>query len=277
MFNNLRELIATMPDEKTCRDYLAQQRWNGRVICPYCKHEKCYSIEKGRRWKCADSKCYKRFTVTVGTIFEASNIPLNKWFPAIYLVTAHKKGISSYQLARDLGVTQKTGWFMLHRIREVLRNKEAIMLGANNPVEVDETFVGGKFGNMHSKKKKALLENGDGFANKTTVLGMIERGGDLVIKAINRKKPYQLAITVAETVVKNATLMTDTTNAYQKVINSYNHLSVNHSINEYVRGNAHTNTVESSFSHFKTHDLRHLPPNKRKTYTKVLRRIYGAL
>ena len=251
MFNNLRELIATMPDEKTCRDYLAAQRWNGKVVCPYCKHEKCYSIEKGARWKCADSKCYKRFTVTVGTFFEASNIPLHKWFPAIYIAISHKKGISSYQLGRDIGVTQKTAWFMLHRIREGVRTKEDVMLGENAPVEADETFVGGKYSNMHPAKRKKMLENGDGFTNKTTVLGMIERGGTLVAKVIPKGQPYKIAVTVGETVIKKATLITDSTNVYQKVISSYNHLSVNHSINQYVQDNTHTNTIEGAFSHFK--------------------------
>lgn len=242
-----------MPDEKTCRDYLAKQRWDGKVACPYCKHQKCYSIEKGKRWKCADSKCYKRFTVTVGTIFEASNIPLNKWFPAIYLCTAHKRGISSYQLARNIGVTQKTSWFMMHRIREVLRNKDAVILGYNGAVEADETFVGGKYANMHTAKRNKLLEecNGGGYANKTTVLGMIERGGDLVAKVIANKSPGELTRTISATVNKNATLITDSTNLYSSITHAYNHHAVNHSINEYVRGDAHTNTVEGVFSHFK--------------------------
>ena len=108
MFNNLHELITTMPDEKSCRDYLIKERWNGVVTCPYCGFEKCYVIENGKRFKCASKACYKKFSVTVGTIFEASNIPLNEWFMALYLCTAHKKGVSSYQLAKDIGVAQKT-------------------------------------------------------------------------------------------------------------------------------------------------------------------------
>src|SRR5215208_1546652 len=154
MFKNLRELIATMPDEKTCREYLAKQRWNGKPICPYCFSDRVYSIEGGRRFKCGHNACYKKFSVTVGTIFEASNIPLTKWFMAIYLCTAHKKGISSYQLGRDLGIAQKNAWFMLHRIREIMRPKEETKL--NNTVEVDEVYMGGKVSNM-SKQKRTFL------------------------------------------------------------------------------------------------------------------------
>lgn len=251
MFNNLIELIKSMPTEQACKEYLAQQRWNGKTVCPYCGHEKCYVIEGGKRYKCGSSKCYKRFTVTVGTIFEASNIPLSKWFTAIYMVTAHKRGISSYQLAKDIGITQKSAWFVLHRIREVLRRKDAVVLGETAPVEADETFVGGKYSNMHKKKRIPLLQAGDGFANKTTVLGMIERGGNVVVKTIPKNNQYQVAHAVAEVVKKNATLMTDGTNMYQRIASSYKHYSVNHSIFEYVRGFAHTNTVEGVFSHFK--------------------------
>ena len=155
MFNNLRELILSMPTEKACVDYLAKQRWtDGKAICPYCGHGKCYSIEDGLRYKCANNKCYKRFKINVGTIFEASNIPLTKWFTAIYLVTAHKKGISSYQLGKDIGVTQKSAWFMLHRVREVMRSKVSDKL--NNVVEVDEVYIGGKVPNMSKSKRKKL-------------------------------------------------------------------------------------------------------------------------
>src|SRR4051812_27786843 len=129
MFKNLHELIATMPDEMTCRKYLADQRWpDGKAVCPHCGSEKTYVIEKGWRYKCGNKECLKKFSVTVGTIFEASNIPLNKWFMAVYLCTAHKKGISSYQLGKDIGVAQKTSWFMLHRIRELMRPKKETKL-----------------------------------------------------------------------------------------------------------------------------------------------------
>lgn len=251
MFNNLLELIKSMPDEKVCREYLAKHRWNGRTVCPYCGCSKCYNIEKGKRYKCSNKECFKRFTVTVGTIFEASNIPLNIWFPAIYLITAHKKGISSYQVAKDMGVTQKTGWFMLHRIREMVRTKEIIRLGAANPVEIDESFIGGKYANMHKSKRIKMLANGSAFTNKTAVLAMIERDGNLVTKVLPQRGGYELATHVATHIQKGATIITDDTNMYDRVKSSYKHHSVNHTAFEYVKdGNIHTNTIEGVFSLF---------------------------
>src|SRR6478735_952131 len=117
-FKNLSDLLAKFPDDATCRAFLEKQRWNNKPVCPHCGNEGAYKLNDGKTYKCKNNKCYKKFTVTVGTVAEASNIPLNLWFAAIYLVSAHKKGISSLQLHRDLGVTQKTAWFMLHRIRE---------------------------------------------------------------------------------------------------------------------------------------------------------------
>ena len=116
-FNNLTDLLLTFNTEEKCKAYFEQQRWGGNIICPHCGHGKVYRTNIG--FKCASSDCYKKFTVTVGTVFENTNVKLQKWFAAIYLFTAHKKGVSSLQLHRDLGVTQKTAWFMLHRIREI--------------------------------------------------------------------------------------------------------------------------------------------------------------
>lgn len=116
-FENLSDLLLTFDTEEKCKTYFEQQRWRGKITCPHCSHEKVYRTNIG--FKCASPKCYKKFTVTVGTVFENTNIKLQKWFMAIYLFTAHKKGISSCQLGRDIGVSQKTAWFMLHRIREI--------------------------------------------------------------------------------------------------------------------------------------------------------------
>src|SRR5688572_2719407 len=120
-FKNLKDLFIKFSSEEICRNYLENQRWNGKPVCPYCKHDgKIYRIENGKRFKCGNPECYKKFSVTVGTIYENTKIPLSTWFGTMYLITAHKKGISSLQLHRDLGVTQKTAWFLLHRIREML-------------------------------------------------------------------------------------------------------------------------------------------------------------
>ena len=129
MISNLKELFAKFSDEAKCREFLIQQRWNGVPTCPKCGSTKAYKIENGKRFKCANNKCYSKFSVTIGTVFEASNIPLTTWFPALYIISAHKKGISSVQFAKDLGVTQKTAWFMNHRIREALKVKNSPLLG----------------------------------------------------------------------------------------------------------------------------------------------------
>ncbi|GAB2809882.1 IS1595 family transposase [Ferruginibacter profundus] len=250
MFKNLRELITSMPDETTCRNYLIKERWDGVIICPYCSCERVTVIEGGKRFKCNHKDCRKNFSVQVGTIMEASKIPLCKWLTAIYLVTAHKRGISSYQLGRDLGISQKSSWFMLHRIREMLRMKEDIVLGEHSPVEADETFIGGKYANMHNSKRKKFLETGGNFVNKTTVLGMIERTGNLVAKVMVNSA-VAIPQTIAETVKKDATLITDSSNLYNRIAHSYNYHAVNHSMQEYVRDNVHTNTIEGAFSHLK--------------------------
>lgn len=250
MFKNLRELITSMPDEVTCRNYLIKERWNGVISCPYCACERVTVIDNGRRFKCNHKDCKNTFSVTVGTIMEASKIPLTKWLTAIYITTGHKRGISSYQLGRDLGISQKSSWFMLHRIREMLRMKEDVVLGINNPVEADETFIGGKYANMHNSKRKKLSEAG-GFANKTTVLGMIERTGDLVAKVMPVTNNLAIPQTIGKTVKLKATLITDSSNLYYKIASSYNYHAVNHSIQEYVRENIHTNTIEGAFSHLK--------------------------
>jgi hypothetical protein len=251
MFKNLRELIATMPDEKACREYLVKQRWNGKPICPYCFCDRSYVIEGGRRFKCANKDCYKKYSVTVGTIFEASNIPLNKWFMAIYLCTAHKKGISSYQLGKDIGVAQKNAWFMLHRIRELMRVKEVKPLV--NTVEVDEVYMGGKIGNMSKAKRTFLRENNLSQRTKVTVMGMVERKGDLKLITVGKDANMNLLMPVVlNNIDKSANIITDSSGIYRgmdKVFSS--HEVVNHAEQEFVRAGVHTNTIEGAFSMLK--------------------------
>ncbi|QEC67249.1 IS1595 family transposase [Panacibacter ginsenosidivorans] len=248
MFKNLHELIATMPDDATCRKFLAESRWqDGKAICPYCGYGKCYVIENGKRYKCGSSACYKKFSVTVGTVFEASNIPLNKWFMACYLVTAHKKGISSYQLARDIGVSQKASWFMIHRLRELMRDKEPVEL--NNTCEIDEVWIGGKMKNKHkSIRNKAHVENRSHTENKTGVMGLLERENKVVFKVIDSSKDTLKGM-VRKHVNKDAVVITDSLISYKGLDKEYKlHEVVNHLQDEFVKGQYHTNSIEGAFS-----------------------------
>ena len=252
MFNNLYELITSMPDEKTCRDYLIKERWDGHPVCPYCGYsERIYIIEGGKRFKCGSPACYKKFSVTVGTIFEASNIKLNKWLTAIYLVTAHKKGISSYQLGRDLGVSQKTSWFMLHRIREMMKNvSDSLLTGV---VELDETYMGRKYGSQF-KGVAPELTGGEFSAKpahklKGAVIGLAQRNGVVRVQAWDSRSVEAISTTVANNVDKdNTKLMTDQSLSYNKILQDYDRQSVNHGAREWVRGEVHTNNIENFWS-----------------------------
>ena len=244
-FKNLKDLFTHFANDEICRTYLEGQRWGGQIVCPYCQHSgKIYRIENGKRYKCGNAECHKKFSVTVGTIFESSKIDLRTWFGAMYLCTAHKKGISSLQLHRDLGVTQKTAWFMLQRIREMLRVEAPQML--KNTVESDETYIGGKEKNKHSDKRTKGLQGGKG---KAMVVGMIERGGDLIAKHVDNKEGSVVEGIVEAYVEKGSNLMTDDAPAYVLVgSRNYVHRVVNHSAKQYVDGMCHTNTIEGFWS-----------------------------
>jgi transposase-like protein len=246
-FNNLIEINEYFSDEDICRKYLAYLRWENNPICPHCGHDKVYEYQNGKLYKCA--KCRQQFTVKVGTIFEDSKISLKKWFVAAYIITSHKKGISSLQLHRDIGVTQKTAWFMLHRIRYSIRTK-SFNVPLSGIIEADETLVGGKEKNKH-KDKKTEGTQGRSTKTKTAVFGLLERGGDVQAEVVNDVKKDTLQNIIEEQVKEGSTVVTDEWKAYNNLPEKFEHLTVNHNKGVYVDGIAYTNTLEGFWSLFK--------------------------
>ena len=243
-FKNLIEFVQVFSNDNICREYFEKQRWNGKPVCPHCKNDKnIYTLGKVGQYKCSNKECYKKFTVTVGTVFESKKGSLVKWFAAMYLVTAHKKGISSVQLSKDIGVTQKTAWFMLMRIREMLQEQNPQAL--TGVVEIDESFFGGKEKNKHAHKK---TEGTQGGAGKAIVIGLLERGGNINVHPIENREGATLMPIIDEQVQAGATIATDELKAYAHLSKNYTHLKVNHSANEYVNGMAHVNGVEGFWS-----------------------------
>ena len=239
-YNNLIQVSQYFSNENTCKEHLEKIRWNGNVTCPHCGHSKVYKTNRG--FKCANPKCYKKFSVITGTYFENTKIKLNKWFLAIYIISAHKKGISSLQLSRDIAVTQKTAWFMLHRIREMFQDKAPDLL--EGIVEADETYIGGKDKNRHWDKK----QDGRGTAHKAPVFGMVERDGDVRAIPIEKSEGKTLIPIILKNVSSEATLMTDEFGGYYFLNLYYKHGVINHNSKMYVKGDIHTQNIENFWS-----------------------------
>jgi len=244
-FKNLKELMTYLDDDSRCREYYAQLRWGGNPVCPHCNATRPYLIQNGKLYRCSSKTCKKNFSVVKGTIFEKSKVSLSTWMGAMYLISAHKKGISSLQLSRDLGVTQKTAWFILHRIRHIMTDGDPEPL--NNYVEIDETYVGGTFANMNRARRKKWQEKN--MDNKTAIMGLLERDGKARLTVIGGNGFKDV---VRSNVNSNAVLITDTHLSYQGLAFEYaDHLTVNHSQMEFKNGIASTNSVEGFFANLK--------------------------
>ncbi len=243
----LQQAIVYFSDADRAFQYAINFRWeNGQVSCPRCGSEKYSFIKTRRLWHCKG--CKKQFTLKVGTIFEDSPIALDKWMMAIWMIAACKNGVSSYEIARSIGVTQKSAWFMLHRIREAMKAKTFEKIGGSpkNPVEVDETFIGGRARNMHEKRRIAY-QNGD---KKAIVMGMKTRNTrEVRAMVIPDTKRETLQAKILENVGWGAHVYTDQWAGYDKLsaTNIFVHKTVNH-MQEYVKGNVHTQGIENFWS-----------------------------
>lgn len=241
----LQQAIRYFKDEQTCIDAIAELRWPNGVECPKCGHKGQYYLATQRRWKC--KQCKKQFSVKVGTIFEDSAIPLEKWLIALWMLVNCRNGISSYEVGRALGMTQKSAWFVLHRLRLALQTNSLVKLGGRgSEVEVDETFIGGKARNMHPNVHRRRITRG-GPHDKTAVMGFLERGGEVRAKVIdNRRKPL-IHREVRENVGAMSALYTDRLQSYEGLIRDYAHYMVDHA-ERYVDGKVHTNGMENFWS-----------------------------
>jgi hypothetical protein len=249
-FKTLPQLFDFFKDEETCMTYWENVRWGGVVTCTHCDVPNPYKTNRG--YKCRNIECQKKFSSLTGSIFENTKMPLRTWFGAIYLCSNHKKGISSLQLGRDLGIHQKSAWFLLHRIRETMKEIHELPLGGEGVVvECDNTVVGGKVKNMSNIKRKAITEGKAGRNdNKTNVAAYIERSGKVRFDVIDSNENDQDLL--RKHVDTTSVLMTDSATTYTNVGKEFaHHGTVNHGISEYVKDEVyHTNTIEGVFSHF---------------------------
>jgi transposase-like protein len=240
----LQEAIRYFSDEQVCIDTVARMRWPHGPICPACGHKEHYYLASQRRWKCKD--CHKQFSVKLGTIFEDSPIPLDKWLAALWMLVNCKNGISSYEVGRALGLTQKSAWFVLHRLRLAMQTDSPVVGGKGKIVEVDEAFIGGKSRNMHQHIRE-LRQVTKGDKGKTPVLGFLERGGKVHAKVISSRKRKPLQAEVKKHVTFGSTLFTDALPSYEGLIRDYYHQVIDHAV-AYVDGKVHTNSLENFWS-----------------------------
>ena len=240
------ELFAMFPDDETAERWFEEQRWGKEgPACPECGSCR-YAIIKNRNpmpYRCKD--CRKHYSVRKGMVMDSSKIGLQKWAIAIYMVSTSLKGVSSMKLHRELGIRQSSAWHMLQRIREAF-NEGSLKL--SGPVEVDETYIGGKEGNKHASKK---LHVGGGTQGKATVMGAKTRDGKVVARPLGWEPGETLAGFVYENVKEGETVYTDDHRAYKSLKEVYEHETVKHSVSEYVNGQAHTNGIESFWAMFK--------------------------
>jgi len=246
---SLPQLFRMFPDDETVQEWLEKQRWGDEPWCPHCGS---FNVRRNSHpsmpWRCADRECRKRFSVRTKTSMQRSNLGYQTWIVAIYLMTTSLKSVSSMKLHRDLEITQKTAWHLAHRIRESFECDDENKFGG--PVEVDESYFGGKRANMSNSKRKALKDTGRGTVGKTAVVGIKDRETNEVrARVVENTNAQALHPFIAENVDEDATVYTDDAVVYDSL--PYDHEAVKHSVSEYVRDMAHTNGVESFWATLK--------------------------
>ena len=247
-FTSLISLVAHFNNDKRCRDFISEQRWGGSPVCPFCGCKHIYTCSNGdNQFKCAD--CKRRFSCLVGTIFHNTKLPLQKCFMAMYLISTHKKGISSHQLSRDIEVTQKTAWFILHKVRTLFAQCDTPVLEGD--IELDEMYLGGRETNKHQSKKTEGTQ-GRSTKTKTPIFGMVQRDGFVhAIKVENTKSATLLPI-IKQFCKDNSHLFTDENNVYMGLSgHGYTHDVIQHGVKEYSKGCITTNSIEGFWGHFK--------------------------
>lgn len=240
----LLEAVRYFSDIDNCNAFMREIKWpGGKIVCPKCGYDNCVEVKGRPKLQC--NKCRCQFSYKVGTIFEDSPLGLDKWFVAVWSIANCKNGISSHELGRAIGVTQKTAWFMLHRIRKAMESGSFHKLAGE--VESDETFIGGAAANMHKAKREAKIK-GRGSVGKMPVQGIVERGGLIRTFVVPGATADVLQGNLLTNVQKDSTVYTDKALAYFGLIGAFIHETVDHGVGEYVRGRAHTNTLECFWS-----------------------------
>lgn len=245
----INEFRKEYPNDDVCLDKIFQLRYSKIPCCPQCSQRTTFKRITGRRaYQCSDKDCQYQLYPTAGTVFEKTRTSLVDWFYVIYLMTSTRNGVSAKEIERQLGVTYKTAWRMGHQLRQLMATGANLLTGV---VEADETYIGGKNENKHKKERQELNKKGTGYVNKTPVLTLLERNGNIVSKVLDTATALTIQPVIHQTVEKGATIITDGFGAYRALKHNYNHEVVNHQNDEFARGNVHTNTVEGFFSHLK--------------------------
>jgi len=243
----LQEAIVHFSNPENCIKFMVARRWPDGVVCPTCGSKEVRFISTRRMWECKTQHPRKQFSAKVGTIFEDSPISLDKWLVAVWMIANCKNGVSSYEVARAIGVTQKSAWFMLHRIRLAMQNDSPVQLGGKGKeVKVDEAFIGGKARNMH-RDVHARRQVTKGDKAKTPVLGILERGGQIRAQVISSRKKKPLQSEVRKHVAAGSALFTDALPSYEGLVRDYAHQVIDHAV-AYVDGKVHTNNLENFWS-----------------------------